>query len=132
LIRLRECLEKDQLKDALVLDFVLSRTQVNGDVHVAGVSPNVVPDGVVVRLREVTAILDTHTRHETVQVVVKTIVGARQEVTLVVNVSIGVQGGKSNDSTVEATRRDCLSQAREYTLHNRDAIEFVSMDGCRN
>jgi hypothetical protein len=90
LIRLRECLEKDQLKDALVLDFVLSQTQVNGDVHVAGVSPNVVPDGVVVRLREVTAILDTHTRHETVQVVVKTIVGARQEVTLVVNVSIGV------------------------------------------
>lgn len=111
---------------------MLSLTQVNDDIDVAGVSPNVVPDGVVVRLGEVAAILDTHTRHEAVQVVVETIVGARPEVALVVDVSIGVQSGKADDGAVESTRRDRLSQTREHTLHYGDAIEFVSVNGSRD
>lgn len=107
-------------------------TQVNNDIDVTGVSPNVVPDGVVVRLREIATFLDTHAGHQSVQVVVKSIVGARPEVALVVNVSVRIQSGKADDGAVESTRRHCLVQACEHSLHHGNTIEFVSVNGSRD
>ena len=109
----------------------LARTQVNGDVHVASVSPNIVPDRIVVGISDGAAFLETHAWHEAVQVVVEAIAGARPEIALVVDVSIGVQSGDANDSAIQATRRNCLAQAGEYTLNHRDAVEFVSVNGSR-
>jgi len=81
---------------------MLSRTQVNGDIHIARVSPNIVPDGVVIRLGNSAAFIETHAWHEAVQVVVEAIARARPEVALVVNVSIGIQSGNADDSTIQA------------------------------
>jgi hypothetical protein len=89
--------------------FTPSRTQVNSNVHIASISPNIVPDGVIVRVRDGAAFLETHAWHQAVEVVVEAIARTCQKVTLVVNVSIGVQSRNANDRAIQTSGRDSFS-----------------------
>lgn len=106
-------------------------TEIDRNVNVRCIAPDVVPDGRCVRLDQTAAILDAATWEVAVEINKEAIGGAGEEVPLIQEVALRILRGQADHSSVEVPSGHCLVQLPEDVLDNRYRVELISMDRSR-